>query len=545
MDDSVKKVKLCPEDTDTEDQEDEETAIRRAYPDEGQKVRLEDITVQKDTLEDYKFANDEYTPYRTSQNRNRNRRNYDFSDDEDEDEGTMKSLEKYRPSFYEVGPPKESGDINDIRDYYTNMLTRQRAMTRFTGYGNQQSYNPDPNHGEYENGNGMASAGYGDYDPYPEPGFQPRGHTRTTQYQPPALDESTRYLLDKAKAARSRPVWEPEEPTFDHRAAQPEDQSWQSLRPPPPKEVQPRAPEETMMSSRTRSLLDQVKQSTAALQTMSLEDEEDYPRNNHNPGRRPSRFLRRSEDQQAGHRSGYSNDSAAFDVSRMADEILGESMYPRDEGNRMGRFSSSSGISSAPRRKHSYQSSLDTDRFSDRSSPESRVVTTQRSTRMLKDEDDDLDAMINSLKQKTSGRDMAKVVYDIEGDESGRTYGRKSVSPIPKRDYSFDPMPETRPRQQARPGQQPPASFDPYNHLRGGSGYAEQGYQRPAQFGYRQQPQPPQAPPMDPYGYPPPMGYAYGPPRQPPMQQQPMYQGFYPAPNASASGRRPSYGYYD
>ena len=58
----------------------------------------------------------------------------------------VKSLEKYRPSFYEAGPPKESGDINDIRDYYTNMLTRQRALTRFTGYHNQ--YNNDyDNHG--------------------------------------------------------------------------------------------------------------------------------------------------------------------------------------------------------------------------------------------------------------------------------------------------------------------------------------------------------------------------------------------------------------
>ena len=31
-------------------------------------------------------------------------------------------------------------------------------------------------------------------------------------------------------------------------------------------------------------------------------------------------------------------------------------------------------------------------------------------------EDDDLDAMINDLKQKTSGRDMHKMVQDIEGE---------------------------------------------------------------------------------------------------------------------------------
>ena len=32
------------------------------------------------------------------------------------------------------------------------------------------------------------------------------------------------------------------------------------------------------------------------------------------------------------------------------------------------------------------------------------------------EEDDDLDAMINDLKQKTSGRDMHKMVQDIEGE---------------------------------------------------------------------------------------------------------------------------------
>lgn len=555
LDDSVKKVKLCPElDSDTEDAEAEAEAgaIKEHKLDDdtidpNQKVRLQDI-VQRDSAQD----NEGYTPYRASRSQAR-RKNYDFSDDDEDDEGTMKSLEKYRPSFYEAGPPKESGDINDIRDYYTNMLTRQRALTRFTGYHNQ--YNNDyDNHGgetafenrsEQRNGNSGEGVGsnphaYADYDPYPmDQGFHP--NLQASRFQP-TMDQSTKYLLDKAKAARSRPVWEPEDQrhVFDQRME--EDTMEQPLA--RPNEVTSRAPQETMMSSRTRSLLDQVKQSTAALQTMSTWEDEVEDRDRlSSSSRRPSRFLRRSEDQQ-GNRS-YNNDS--FDVSRMADEILGESMYPntRDVG---GRFSS--GISNAtqppPRRKHSYQSSLDTDRFSDRSSPESRVPTGSRAQQRIRkddDDDDDLDAMISSLKQKTSGRDMSKVVYDIEGDGSGRTYGRKSISPIPQRDYSYDPtpLPEARPRQQ-QSRQGPPTTYDPYNHLRGSSGYAEQGY-RQSQFGYRQQP-PPQ-PPMDPYGYPPNMGYAYG-PRQPPMQPQPMYQGYYPASNPSATGRRPStYGYYD
>ena len=53
----------------------------------------------------------------------------------------------------------------------------------------------------------------------------------------------------------------------------------------------------------------------------------------------------------------------------MADDILGENLYPpRDELPK-----SSLRRSNNPTRKHSYQSSLDTDRFSDRSSPESRT----------------------------------------------------------------------------------------------------------------------------------------------------------------------------
>ena len=65
----------------------------------------------------------------------------------------------------------------------------------------------------------------------------------------------------------------------------------------------------------------------------------------------------------------YSAGSRSYGVSRMADDILGENLYPpRDEIPK-----SSLRRSNNPTRKHSYQSSLDTDRFSDRSSPESRT----------------------------------------------------------------------------------------------------------------------------------------------------------------------------
>ena len=534
----VKKVKLCDDD--------EPDYVSES---EVQKVPLQDAIRLSDNATAYvqdkpdfeatTFASpDDYKPYRSQ----RRRPNYDFSDDEDEDEGTMKSLQKYRPSFYEVGPPKESGDINDIRDYYTNMLTRTRAITRFgTGFQPQGFHDQ----GEYEQQHGQsASFGYG------EPAMQPRGYGQ--DYDPYAdqrmparptyrqqFDDSTKYLLDKAKAARTRQMWEPEDVDYEAEERLPQRQAEVSRGP------AGRAPDETMMSSRTRSLLDQVKQSTAALQTMSsLDDEEEMMGGR--GGRRPSRFLRKQEPEQR------RAPDDSFDVSRMADEILGENMFPaRDPPN---RYSSSS--TNAARRKHSYQSSLDTsDRFSDRSSPELRVQPNGRSHRGRDDDDDDLDAMINSLKQKTSGRDMSKVIYDIEGESNGRTYGRKSVSPVPQRNYSFDPMPDPRPRQSTQRAGPTQSSFDPYNHLRGGSGYDAPMADTMGPRSYRQQPtsqfgyqRPPPQQQMDPYGYAPPpstMGFGYGPPQRAPMHQ-PMYQpaGYYPNP-AAAPGRRPSYGYYD
>jgi hypothetical protein len=41
------------------------------------------------------------------------------------------SMEKYRPCNYDIGPSRGDGDdINDIRDYYSGLATRQRAMRR-------------------------------------------------------------------------------------------------------------------------------------------------------------------------------------------------------------------------------------------------------------------------------------------------------------------------------------------------------------------------------------------------------------------------------
>ena len=253
--------------------------------------------------------------------------------------------------------------------------------------------------------------------------------------------------------------------------------------------------------------MDKLKESTAAINDMtSLDDYEERPKQ-----RKQSRFLRRQSYDQS-----LPDNNASYNVGRMADDILGENTYPpRDEPRASMSYSTRT---SNPTRKHSYQSSLDMDRFSDRSSPESRTTSKSTTKRFGGggDEDDDLDAMINSLKQKTSGKDMYKIVGEIEGEASGRTLGRRSVSPNPPRRQYHENPPPSEPRQHQR--QMSQNRYDPYENMRGGTGYNfdfEQSRQ--------QQPQHPQQPPFGGYhsqgqmGNASPYGGYYQQPQQPAM----------------------------
>ena len=376
----------------------------------------------------------------------------------------------------------------------------------------------------------------------PQNGYMPGPRQ---QFQP-ALDDSTKYLLEKAKSVRSRPMWEPEAPSFERNQPQQQASQYQFERPEPyESRLQPRGPEDTTLSTKTRSLLDKVKESTAALQDMSsLDDFEDSARGagSGNARRKQSRFLRRDNPSMERLNSTNHNN---FDVGRMADEILGESVYPPNSAS--SRNDDRLNSRSNPTRKYSYQSSLDTDRFSDRSSPELRMPP----QRKRHDDEDDLDNFISGLKQKTSGRDMYKIVKDIEGDgteDLGRTFGRKSVSPIPqrKRDlYDPEPQPRGGPRgvSSSYMSSSIKPKYDPYEELRGGTGYNVE-FERPSQdqnkssyLGYGQQAQPQQ--PQGRYGYQPAnagvmgydpyggagsMGMGYG---QPQVRMQPQYGGGY------------------
>ena len=107
-------------------------------------------------------------------------------------------------------------------------------------------------------------------------------------------------------------------------------------------------------------------------------------------------------------------------VSRLADDVLGEGLYPPLGNNR--RYSNAdtrrpayeSSYSTLPNRKVSAPVGEDLT-FERNLSPPSSNYNTRNHQQPRQHDDEDLDAMISNLKQKTSGRDMIKVVSEIEG----------------------------------------------------------------------------------------------------------------------------------
>lgn len=438
--------------------------------------------------------------------------------------GVLSSLQKYRPSAYDAGP-RDNSDINDIRDYYSNYKTR--------GFNRYSSASGGARYGQTSNVEPLDDFDYQPTPRYQRSSYLDSGSSNGGQFenyqqpQPlqPALDESTKFLLEKSRAARNRPLWEPDEPAFERPQHQqplqpqqyaPYESNLERPTPYEPSRLQ-RDPEDTMMTSKTRSLLDKVKESTMGLQDLnSMVDDFDDRKSQMNMSktRKNSRFLKNRDSIP---NNGQQNiDRSDYEAHRLADDILGENIHPpRERGEpEMGRkasLTSASGL--GPTRKYSYQSSINSG-----GSPEPVF----RSRKTNNPEDDDLDAMLNDLKQKTSGRDMYKIVQDIEGgenDNQNRVYGRKSVSPVPKsrdlyatadtsatsgpnRKYSYQssgygtdtadkyssnrgssPV-QSNYRRQApggsnAGGQAPrPRYTDPYDTLRGGTGY-DSPFERP------------------------------------------------------------------
>ena len=207
------------------------------------------------------------------------------------------------------------------------------------------------------------------------------------------------------------------------------------LRPSPPKQgsMMNRPPVDeggSMMNSRTRALLNSVKQSTNALADMTVEDETPSRSSGKPPGRQ-SRFLRKQETSEpigkeyspprgiASLRQMDAQKSPIKDnyVSRLADDVLGESMYPPLDDNKRNNDDRARGYessySSLRNRKSSVQKAQD---YSFERNPSPPSYRDNYSTQRQNNHDDeDIDAYISNLKQKTSGRDMVKVVSEIEG----------------------------------------------------------------------------------------------------------------------------------
>ena len=128
--------------------------------------------------------------------------------------GVLSSLQKYRPSAYDAGP-RDNSDINDIRDYYSNYKTR--------GFNRYSSASGGARYGQTSNVEPLDDFDYQPTPRYQRSSYLDSGSSNGGQFenyqqpQPlqPALDESTKFLLEKSRAARNRPLWEPDEPAFE------------------------------------------------------------------------------------------------------------------------------------------------------------------------------------------------------------------------------------------------------------------------------------------------------------------------------------------
>ena len=334
----------------------------------------------------------------------------------------------YNSSGYQGGYEPDFFDRLD----YGNTQQHQRPPPQQGPYGYMQ-----PSYNSYQGGGGTSMAGYqsGGYppaNPYSNNNNagQNRGRYNNSAYNIAEMDPTTQLILSRARDVYNTTNYHMEDynkqkdterraggsnrPSFAGRG-----DDLHHLRPSPPKQQQ--AEEGSMMNSKTRSLLESLKQSTNALSDMTAEEDTPYKPSGGKSQGRQSRFLRKQEASDPVGKD-YSPPRGVASlrqmevpngdyVSRLADDVLGESVYPPLDDNRRSndtrRSNYESSYSTLPSRKSSapYERNM---------SPPSLKGNFSSNTRDNHD-DEDIDAYINNLKQKTSGRDMVKVVSEIEG----------------------------------------------------------------------------------------------------------------------------------
>ena len=371
-------------------------------------------------------------------------------------------MEKYRPHNFEIGRPR-GDDINDLMEYYSKYKTTRNALGRVHTAGMRMSNGDFDDPSEDFRAMNIRPKKFSDPDQqyYPEDDLEfPQAPPRKKYSDPedygierrrPSadfgdnLDPATKLILMKNSepgggVARTKRFDDDfangdsfTRPNFSNQsrydggvgaAANNFDDDMGRLRPSPPSDQRPTA--DTVMSSHTRMMLDKLKQSTAELQevTDGSEEVEFKPRRSTGAAagrqQKKSRFLRNNVNNDVPLYE-EDNDQSHY-INSLANNVLG---LRNDTMGDFDRFRPEQARISPPKRPS--RKSFD---FNDDIpvAPQRKFV-----------DDDDTDAMIANLKQKTTRRAATDILRDIEKDT---TDDFVKFEPIKSFKDSFRPSPE-------------------------------------------------------------------------------------------------------
>ncbi len=405
---------------------------------------------------------------------------FDWEDEQKEGD-TMDSLEKYRPHNYDFGSRRggESGrqshklqssasvdhsDINDLRDYYSGIGTHQRALRRLNLLQGGHSGDQQDPMGDYEprgGGNyGQRKVSFGGYPPQrygddvdeDEEVRPTRRKSTTAAYGGGGQDRdrfahSKNFWLDEVDNARKRSGM----PTKNEQMRMEEEEEkgpqrrydWENdtfI------EDKPKQSEALSTTGRARNILDQVKESTMALQNLNEQAEDDaYDRMGYGQQRPRQRQQRRQQQrQQEPEMGGYGGGGGGYGRSMSMDEYYEDPPYRQQQRQERPHYATLADEvladrgGGAYRRKpiqaeesrHPHQNQNE-DNYGGGYSSYTRRQPSPPSTTGWRDTED-VDAMIADLKKKTTGRDMRDVLRNIEAsDRRGGGGGGDYYQPPP------------------------------------------------------------------------------------------------------------------
>ena len=407
-------------------------------------------------------------------------------------------MEKYRPHNYEISRPK-GDDINDLMDYYSKYKTTRNALSRTNVGGGRfnNDYYDDPGDDframnfRQKKFSDPDQQYYGEDDQLDVPVAPPRKkysdpedysfeRRRPSHEFGDSLDPATRLILMKNQDSGYKPKRFDEEFENGDSFSRPNvgnqsryggagsgskfDDDMGHLRPSPPASSE-RGAGDTAMSSHTRMMLDKLKQSTAELQevTDGNDDVDFKPTSRRTSGglgaagrqQKKSRFLRNNVNndvplyEEENDNSNYIN-SLANNVLGLRNDTMGDFDRFRPDPTRV-----------SPPKRHSRKSFDLNDDIP--VAPQRKFV-----------DDDDTDAMIANLKQKTTRKAATDILRDIEQDT---TNDFVKFEPIKSFKDTYKPSPEPELKygslNRMQPRQQPKKSYldqdetaNPFSSLR-------------------------------------------------------------------------------